>query len=139
MKTGLILLICFLFTSLIHAQTETDTAAARSVLVQAKFPGGADGWAKYLQHNLRAEVGAENLKVKKHHTERQTVIVSFLVDKAGKISEVTVANPKEVHPKLAEEAVRVIKVGPDWVPATINGEPVIYRQIQSITFEVSAE
>jgi protein TonB len=139
MKTVLLFTLSFLFMNVMHAQTVTDTAVYKSVQVQAKFPGGADGWAKYLQHNLRAEVGAENLKVKKHHTERQTVIVSFLVDKAGKISEVTVANPKEVHPKLAEEAVRVIKVGPDWVPATINGEPVIYRQIQSITFEVSAE
>ena len=138
MKTGLLLVICFLFTSLIHAQTETDTVF-KSVQVQARFPGGAAGWTNYLQHNLRAEVGAENLKVKKHHTVRQTAIVSFLVDKEGKISEVTITNPKEVHPKLAEEAMRVIKVGPDWLPATINGEPVIYRQIQTITFEVSAE
>jgi len=139
MKTGVLLVICFLFTSLIHAQTVTDTAVYKSVQVQAMFPGGAAGWTKYLQHNLRAEVGAENVKVKKHQTVRQTAIISFLVDKAGKISEVTCTNPKEVHPKLAEEAMRVIKVGPDWLPATINGEPVVYRQLQSITFEVSAE
>ena len=139
MRISLFIILCFLITNSIHAQTVSDTAAAKSVQVQASFPGGAGGWAKYLQHNLRAEVGAENLKVKKHHTVRQTAIVSFLVDKAGKISEVSITNPKEVHPKLAEEAMRVIKVGPDWLPATINGEPVIYRQIQSITFEVSAE
>jgi protein TonB len=139
MRISLFIILCVLFTNSIHAQTATDSTVFKSVQVQARFPGGAEGWAKYLQHNLRAEVGAENLKVKKHQTVRQTAIISFLVDKTGKISEVTVTNPKEVHPKLAEEAMRVIKVGPDWLPATIDGEPVIYRQLQSITFEVSAE
>ena len=137
--TGLLAVLTFLFTNTIHAQTAMDTTAVKNDSVQAQFPGGAEGWAKYLQHNLRAEVGAENLKVKRHHTVRQTVLVSFLVDKAGKISEVTVVNPTEVHPKLAEEAVRVIKEGPDWLPATIHSEPVVYRQKQAITFEVSAE
>ncbi len=136
----LIVLFCFSATLRLQAQATADTTVKTtdSVKIQARFPGGQEGWIRYLQHNLRAEVGAENLQVKKHHTVRQTVIVSFLVDKQGKISEVTVANPTEVHPKLGEEAVRVIRTGPDWIPATINGEPVIYRQRQAITFEVSS-
>ncbi|WP_170971018.1 energy transducer TonB [Ilyomonas limi] len=141
MKMGILIALCVLFSNITHAQTLTNTIALQSdtIEVEAKFPGGAAGWASYLQHNLRAEVGAENLKVKRHHTVRQTVLVSFLVNKEGKISEVTVVNPKEVHPALAAEAMRVIKEGPDWSPATINSVPVIYRQMQSITFEVSAE
>lgn len=138
MKKGLLIVFAFLFAIISYAQTGTDTSYT-SVQVQATFPGGAQGWTNYLQHNLRAEVGAENLKVKRHHTVRQTALISFLVNKEGKISEVTVENPKDVHPKLAEEAMRVIKEGPDWIPATINGKPIIYRQKQSIIFEVSAE
>jgi len=141
MKQGLLIAFAFLFAAISHAQTTTNTIAAQSdtIKIEAKFPGGAEGWASYLQHNLRAEVGAENLKVKRHKTVRQTVVVSFLVNKEGKISEVTVENPNEVHPALAAEAMRVIKKGPDWLPATINGKPVIYRQKQQISFVVSAE
>jgi len=138
-EMGLILTLSFLMINATKAQTATDTASAKSVMMQATFPGGAEGWTKYLQQHLRAEVGAENLKVKRHHTVTQTVTVSFLVNKNGKISEVKVANPDEVHPKLAEEAVRVIKQGPDWIPATINGNPVVYRQKQNISFAVTAE
>jgi len=139
MKHVILLTSCLLFAHIIYAQTIADTTTSKSVLVQANFPGGVQAWASYLQHNLRAEVGAENLKVKKHQTVRQTVIVSFLVNKEGKVSEVTVDNLNQVHPKLAAEAARVIKEGPDWVPASQNGHPVIYRQKQSITFAVSAE
>jgi protein TonB len=36
-----------------------------------------------------------------------------------------------------EEAIRVLKNGPKWVPASQNGENVIYRQRQAIVFGVS--
>ena len=139
MKMTLLLALCFVFTTTIHAQTFTDTTAAKIDSIEAKFPGGVSEWAIYLQHNLRARLGGKYLKPKRFETLRQTIIVSFLVNKEGKISEVTVVNPDEVHPKLAAEAVRVIKEGPDWLPATIGGHPVIYRQKQSITFVASAE
>jgi protein TonB len=60
-----------------------------------------------------------------------------LVDTSGNITEVKVENPEYVHPKVGAEAVRVIQQGPKWLPATINGGKVIYRQKQSITFMVS--
>ena len=63
MKTVLLFTICFLFVNVMHAQTVNDTAVYKSVQVQAKFPGGAEGWSNYLQHNLRAEVGAEVLSI----------------------------------------------------------------------------
>ncbi len=64
-----------------------------------------------------------------------TVVVSFLVDKNGKISEVEALNDPGYG--SAEEAVRVIKKGPDWTPAVQDGKNVIYRQKQSISFMVS--
>ena len=97
---------------------------------QAMFPGGADGWVNYLQTHLKADVPTR----KKAPVGNYTVMVSFLVDKQGKISEVKA----ETNPGYgtAEEAVRVIKNGPDWLPAIQNNHPVIYRQKQTITFQV---
>lgn len=39
----------------------------------------------------------------------------------------------------AEEAVRVIKKSKQWIPALQNGNHVIYRQKESITFVVQGQ
>jgi protein TonB len=125
-----------------NAQTSTnDTDFVKeftSVQVEAKFPGGTSAWRKYLEQNLNASVGSRYIKLKRgEQSARQTATVSFLVDKEGNISEVEVVNPNEVHPKVAAEAMRVIKNGPKWTPAVQDGKNVIYRQKQNITFEVT--
>lgn len=101
------------------------------VQIEAKFPGGAAAWQKYLEKNLNSNVPVEL----RAPNGIYTVLVSFLVDNEGKISEVEALNNPGYG--TAEEAVRVIKNGPNWVPAVQDGKSVIYRQKQSITFMVS--
>ncbi len=97
----------------------------------AMFPGGMQGWITYLQTHLKADIPTR----KKAPLGNYTVIVSFLVMKDGKINEVKAENDPGYG--TAEEAVRVIKNGPDWIPAIQNNKPVIYRQKQNITFQVN--
>jgi hypothetical protein len=97
----------------------------------AKFPGGTTAWTRYLVSHLKIKIPALN----KAPTGLYTVVVSFLVNKEGKIVEVKAENNPGFG--TAEEAVRVIENGPSWVPAIQNDKPVIYRQRQSITFQVS--
>ncbi len=103
------------------------------VQIEAQFPGGADAWLKFLQRNLRNEVPVDNGAPAGNYT----VVVSFLVDKNGNISEVKA----ETNPGYgtADEAIRVIQRGPKWKPAIQNGRNVVYRQRQSITFQVQAQ
>jgi len=103
----------------------------KTVQIQAQFPGGPEAWQKYLQRNLRAEVASDNGAAPGNYT----VVVSFLVDKEGNISEVKAENNPGYG--TADEAVRVIQRGPKWKPAVQNGRNVIYRQKQSITFSIS--
>lgn len=131
---------------LVSARAQQDTLSTRedkvftATMTTAKFPGGIKGWNKYLQQNLKAELGAEYIKLKRKQKEvRQIALVSFLVDTTGNISEVECVNAGEVHPKLAEEAIRVIQEGPKWIPAELNGKKVIYRQKQSIIWAVQRE
>jgi protein TonB len=141
----LIAFITLVFISIqLNAQTSTnDTDFVKeftSVQVEAKFPGGNGAWGKYLQENLNTSVASKYIKLKKgEQSARQTATVEFLVDKEGNISEVRVINPDEVHPKIAAEAIRVIKNGPKWIPAIQYGKNVIYRQKQNITFEVTRD
>jgi len=110
--------------------TEDYDKEFKTVQIQAKFPGGPDAWAKYLQRNLKSDTPTENGAP----TGSYTVVVSFLVDKEGNISEVKAENDPGFG--TATEAVRVISRGPKWNPAVQNGRNVIYRQKQAITFRV---
>lgn len=110
--------------------TEDYDKEFKTVQIQAKFPGGPEAWAKYLQRNLKADAPTDNGAP----TGSYTVVVSFLVDKDGNISEVKADNDPGYG--TAAEAVRVISRGPKWIPAVQNGRNVIYRQKQAITFRV---
>lgn len=103
------------------------------VQIPAEFPGGIPAWSKYLERNLNRDLPVENGAP----PGKYTVIVSFIVDKNGGISEVKAENDPGYGTK--DEAVRVIKRGPNWKPAIQNGRQVIYRHKQSITFMVSEE
>jgi protein TonB len=64
-----------------------------------------------------------------------TLYVSFIVEKDGTITSVTVLNGKGLSPEQDAEAVRVLKLtNGNWVPAKINGKPVRCTIRQSFTF-----
>lgn len=102
-----------------------------TVQQEARFPGGLTVWADYLQRNLRSQVPTDNGAP----VGSYTVIVSFLVDKEGNISEVKAENDPGYG--TAAEAVRAIQHSKTWLPAMQNGHAVLYRQKQTIIFVVS--
>jgi TonB family protein len=97
---------------------------------EAKFPGGAEPWQKYLEKNVNLNV----LTDKKAPPGSYTVVVTFLVDNNGNVSEVKALNDPGYG--AADEAVRVIANSGKWIPATQNGKYVTHRQKQSITFRI---
>lgn len=103
------------------------------VQIPAEFPGGLSAWTKYLERNLNNNTPSDNGAP----AGKYTVVVSFIVDKEGNISDVQAENDPGFGTK--EEAIRVIKKGPKWKPAVQNGRNVIYRHRQSITFLVTED
>lgn len=103
------------------------------VQVPAEFPGGQQGWIRYLERTLNRDLPVENGAP----TGKYSVVVSFIVAKDGKISEVKAENDPGFGTK--EEAVRVIQRGPNWKPAIQNGRNVIYRHRQAVVFMVSED
>jgi len=102
---------------------------------EAKFPGGAEGWKRYLERNLDANVAANDGAP----TGNYTVKVQFIVDKEGNISNVQAIEIPKACPSCGPEAVKVIKKGLKWEPAVQNGRNVIYQAIQFVTFQVAEE
>ena len=102
-----------------------------------RFPGKEGAWQKYLQANLNSQLGIKYIKLAKDQQSASvTVNVEFVVAKDGSISDIQVLNKKEVHPKLAGEAVRVVQDSPRWLPAQAYGQPINGSVRQSITFSV---
>jgi protein TonB len=56
---------------------------------------------------------------------RGTVFLTFIVEKDGSVSSVTVV--KGVHPLLDNEAIKAISESPKWTPGLQRGQPVRVR------------
>ena len=104
-----------------------------SVQIQAEFPGGQGGWARYLERTLNRDEPVENGAP----TGKYSVVVSFIVSKDGSISEVKAENDPGYGTR--EEAVRVIQRGPKWKPAVQNGRNVKAYRRQPVTFQLAEE
>jgi protein TonB len=98
------------------------------VEVEAAFEGD---WSKYLTRTLNSSTPVDNGAPSGSYP----VIVQFIVDKGGNISEVKALTSHGYG--MEEEAIRVIKRGPKWKPAIQNGRQVKAYRKQPITFVVS--
>jgi len=118
----------------IEAKKEDDeNKVFEKVEVEAQFKGGDREWRRFLEKNLNPDVPIENGAPEGSYT----VVVQFIVDKEGKISDVR-ATTKHGY-GMEDEAVKVIRKGPDWVPAIQNGRQVKAYRKQPITFVVTEQ
>ncbi len=99
--------------------------------------GGNTTWKKYLETKTNNALGSEYIEIPKGESGAiQVVKVSFWVSEKGEVQQVSILNANEIHPKLAEEAIRVVKTSGIWKPATIYGEKIDFVLNQPITFQV---
>ena len=93
------------------------------------FPGGISGLRTYLNQNTRYPAVAQENCV------QGRVVVSFVVEKDGHISDVTVL--RSVDPSLDKEAIRVVRNMPRWTPGKQEGEPVRVRYNVPVSFRLN--
>ncbi len=96
-----------------------------------QFPGGEEALAKYLEQNLNHKLPQE----RGGPEGKYTVVLSFLVEEDGTISNLEARNDPGYG--TAEEAIRVIKNGPNWIPSERDGKKGNYLKRMSIEFMVS--
>src|ERR1700742_548547 len=102
------------------------------VEIESEYPGGAAAWLRYLNKNFRYPDDAVNNEI------QGTVVVQFIVDKEGNVSDVQAISGPESG-GLREEAVRVIKKSGKWTPAVQNGRQVKSYKKQPIVFKLEAQ
>ena len=96
-----------------------------------EFPGGTMGLLEYLRTTIRypQEAKVKNIQGR--------VLVEFVVEKDGSITEATVV--KSVDKLLDDEALRVISIMPKWSPGTQRGEAVRVKYTVPISFRLESE
>ena len=92
------------------------------------FPGGQGALMQYLASNIKYPVVAQENGV------QGRVIVSFVVERDGSISDVKVA--RSVDPSLDREAQRVVKSMPKWKPGKQNGSAVRVKYTVPVVFRL---
>lgn len=98
-----------------------------------EFPGGMDKLLQFINDNMKYPTQAQTEGI------QGKVAVQFIVDENGYIIEPNVV--KSVEPSLDKEALRIIKMLPQWKPGTLKGKavkvkytvPVVFR-LDKITF-----
>ena len=76
------------------------------------FPGGMEAMIQFISNNIQYPADAQKQKVDGR------VLVNFVVEKDGSITEVKVIKP--TFPSLDAEAVRVVKAMPKWKPVRVQ-------------------
>lgn len=92
------------------------------------FPGGSAALMSYLNGNTKYPVVAQENGV------QGKVIISFVVERDGSISDVRVA--RSVDPSLDREAQRVVKSMPRWTPGKQNGQTVRVKYTVPVVFRL---
>lgn len=112
------------------ADSSSDHYVYVKVERKANFPGGNAALSKFLNNNLvyPQEAVEQNIQ--------GCVLVKFVVGKDGTITDVQVAHG--VHELLDNEAVRVVKMMPKWVPAQNRGKDCASSFTLPIRFNLAA-
>jgi protein TonB len=114
---------------------EPDTSSVNNskiftaVEIIPSFPGGIEKFYKFLQYNIRypGEAVTKNVQGK--------VFISFIVEKDGSLTDIKVV--RAIGGGCDEEAVRVMKLSPNWNPGIQNNRPVRVAYTMPISFTLA--
>lgn len=100
-----------------------------SAEVMPCFPGGLEELVKFLSTNI------EYPQVARDRGIEGRVLLQLIVDKTGQVCDVRVV--KSVDENIDQEAVRVSKMLPKFVPGMVNGHPVNVWYMLPIVFKLT--
>lgn len=95
----------------------------------AQFPGGVKALMEFINTNIKypADALKESIQGK--------VYVSFNVYTNGEIIDVKVI--RGLYPSMNAEAIRVVKLMPNWIPGEIDGKPAKTLMRIPIVFSIA--
>lgn len=110
---------------------ENDEMIFYRVDKRASFPGGREQMMNFLKENLVYPQDAIDNGI------QGRVMVKFVVSPSGSIRDAQVV--RSVYPSLDEEALRVVRSMPNWIPAEIGNEKCASYFFQPISFKFTSD
>jgi len=120
-----------LFEEAKNKTSNTDKMVFSEVEIAPQFPGGENAWQKYLQKNLNTSTPISNNAPNGNYI----VKVQFIVGVDGSLRDINTLSTNGFG--MEEEAARIVKNGPKWIPGSQNGRTVQAYKKQTMTFTVN--
>lgn len=103
-------------------------AQKRDKIEEPQYPGGRKELLKYMEEHMRYPDSMRDLDMEGE------VVVEFYVERNGVISGVSVV--KSVSKEFDDEAIRLTRNMPRWIPGRKNGALVRYKMTMPINFKI---
>jgi len=94
-----------------------------------EFPGGSDSLYKFIANNIHYPDSAKEAEI------QGKVYISFVINEIGNIENAKVM--RGIGGGCDEEALRIVKSFPDWVPGQQRGKPVKVQMTLPINFKLT--
>jgi TonB family protein len=107
------------------------TPVYTSVASLPEFPGGLEAFGKFLSTNIKYPASAREQKI------QGRVIITFIVERDGSLSNERVV--KGITGDLDNEALRVMKLSPQWKPGMQGNRPVRVQYSVPINFALAPD
>jgi len=126
----LLALILILSTSSVQtfAQSGNEKVFKRAEIMP-EYIGGQENMMKFLSTEIKYPVKCRDQKIE------GSVVLKFVIDKNGRIKDI-VNLKKDTDNLLVQEAMRVLKIMPNWEPGKNNGQPVNTEMVLPIQFQL---
>jgi hypothetical protein len=129
MKKFLLIILIALCAATGYGQVVDENKVFSKIQEGADFPGGNAAWIHFLQDNINPNAPDSTAPRGTHK-----IIVVFEIEKDGTINNVYCEN--DPGHGMCEEAIRVIKMSPKWIPAKVEGKDIKSMRRQPIGFSV---
>lgn len=106
-------------------------AQKRDKIEEPQYPGGRKELLKYMEEHMRYPDSMRDLDMEGE------VVVEFYVERNGVISGVSVV--KSVSKEFDDEAIRLTRNMPRWIPGRKNGALVRYKMTMPINFKIKRQ
>jgi len=100
-----------------------------SATTTPSFPGGMEQFYKYLSKTVKYPKEAQEKNI------QGKVFISMIIEKDGSLSDIKV--DRKLGYGTDEEAVRVLKASPKWIPAVQNGNKIRVKYNIPISFTLT--
>lgn len=113
------------------AQLDSVKPAVYVADVMPNFNGGMSALSDFISSQIKYPQKALDKGI------TGKVMIDFVVDTAGIVTNIACSNAEKLYPDLIDEAIRVVKLtSGKWTPAFTNGKPVKVKMRLPIMFEI---